>query len=135
MTVEDRPQATEPRHRSWLEVRWRQWRNPPPPVVRAVYANVLVAITGAALLLGYALANRGTGSATAGVPAYLVALYVAAVIVAGSAVTYLWVELPTGARGVRRRSGWAALLGLFAAVPIAYLALVVLFQLVLPAIG
>lgn len=62
----------------------------------------------------------------------LIALYLLLVIVGGSLLTYLRVELPTGAAGVRRRSGWAALLGLFAALPICYLVLVVVFQVVRP---
>jgi hypothetical protein len=51
------------------------------------------------------------------------------VIVVGSVATYLWVELPTGSGTQRRRSAWAGVLGLFAAIPIAYLVLVVVFQL------
>lgn len=115
-----------PRQRSWLEVRWRQLRNPPPPVLRAVLANLAVAVAGGVGLLVYDVASP------TGVPAELVALYVALVVVAGSVLTYLWVELPTGASGVRRRTGWAALLGLFASLPIAYLVLVVVFQVVRP---
>ena len=61
----------------------------------------------------------------------LIVLFIAVVVAAGSVLTYLWVELPTGASGVRRRSAWAGLLGFFASVPIAYLVLVVVFQ-VLP---
>ena len=56
------------------------------------------------------------------------------VLTAGSLLTYLWVELPTGASGERRRSGWAALLGLFAGIPITYLSLVVCFQIIRPAL-
>ncbi len=111
--------------RSWLEVRWRQLRNPPPPVLRAVLANLAVAIIGGLLLLAYDGATDGAGTALATV------LYVGVVIIAGSLLTYLWVELPTGAAGVRRRSAWAGILGFFASIPIAYLVLVVLFQ-VLP---
>lgn len=114
-----------PRERSWLEVRWRQLRNPPPPVLRAVLANLAVAIVGGALLYIFGRLNAGATLAP------LILLYVALVIVSGSTLTYLWVELPTGSSGVRRRSAWAGLLGFFASVPIAYLALVVVFQ-VLP---
>ncbi len=118
-----------PRERSWLEVRWRQWRNPPPPVLRAVLANLAVAVLGGVALLGYDLLTPAADMAP------LIVLYVVVVIVAGSLLTYLWVELPTGAAGVRRRSGWAAVLGLFASIPIAYLVLVVLFQIVKPPIA
>jgi len=119
-----------------LEVRWRQARNPPPPVLRAVLANLAVASLGAALLLIYEIAlARGASLPGGDLRTPLVALYVAMVVVAGSLLTYLWVELPTGLRGERRRSGWSAMLGLFAAMPICYLALVVTFQIIRPLIG
>lgn len=114
-----------PNRRSWLEVRWRQLRNPPQPVLRAVLANLAVAALGGAGLFAYAKLNPDASLAP------LIVLFVAAVLVSGSVATYLWVELPTGASGVRRRSAWAGLLGFFASVPIAYLALVIVFQ-VLP---
>ncbi len=127
---------TPSRQRGWLEVRWRQARNPPPPVLRAVLANLAVASVGAVLLLIYELAVTRDASLPGGdLRTPLVGLYVAVVVIAGSFLTYLWVELPTGARGERRRSGWAAMLGLFAALPICYLALVVTFQIVRPLLG
>jgi hypothetical protein len=55
--------------------------------------------------------------------------FVVAVTGLGAWITYLVVPQP-GRPGVR--SGWSAALGLLAALPIAYLALVVLFQLVKP---
>jgi hypothetical protein len=115
----------QPAERSWLEIQWRKIRNPPPPVFRAVAGNLIVAAIGGAVLFFYARANPGADLAP------LIAVFVAIVIAAGSVLTYLWVELPTGASGVRRRSAWAGLLGFFASVPIAYLVLVVVFQ-VLP---
>ena len=127
---------TPPRQRGWWEVRWRQARNPPPPVLRAVLANLAVASLGAVLLLIYELAiARGAALPGGDLRTLLVVLYVAVVVVGGSLLTYLWVELPTGLRGERRRSGWAAMLGLFAAMPICYLALVVTFQIIRPVIG
>ncbi len=127
---------TPPRQRGWWQVRWRQARNPPPPVLRAVLANLAVASLGAVLLLIYELAiARGAALPGGDLRTLLVVLYVAIVVVAGSLLTYLWVELPTGLRGERRRSGWAAMLGLFAAMPICYLALVVTFQIIRPLIG
>ena len=125
------PAGREVRPRSELEVRWRQARNPPPPVVRAVLANLAVAIVGGiVLLLTDWLASRDV------LPADLVALaplvYVGVVIVSGSLLTYLWVELPTGRAGERRRSGWSAVLGFFASIPIVYLSLVVIFQVLRP---
>jgi cytochrome bd-type quinol oxidase subunit 2 len=122
-----------PRGRSWLEVRWRQARNPPPPVLRAVIANLAVALAGGVVLLGAEfLAANEIVALSNDLRTLLVAVYVVVVMVAGSALTWLWVELPTGASGVRRRSGWAALLGFFASLPIAYLSLVVIFQIVRP---
>lgn len=120
----------EPVHRSWLEVRWRQLRNPPPPVLRAVLADLGIAVVGGVGLLVYTL------SVPAGASLVLpVLLFVALVVLAGSVLTYLWVELPSGAGGERRRSAWAAILGLFAAIPIVYLVLVLLFQIVKPLFG
>jgi len=117
------------RERSWLEIRWRQLRNPPPPVLRAVLANLAVALVAGLVLLAYDLLAPGAQMAP------LIALYVIFVIVVGSVLTYLWVELPTGASGEKRRSAWAAVLGLFAAIPIVYLVLVLLFQVVKPLFG
>jgi hypothetical protein len=117
--------SEQPRQRSWFQVQWRKLRNPPPPVLRAVLANVAVAALGGLVLYVYARLNPGADLAP------LVVLFIGVVIVCGSLFTYLWVELPTGASGVRRRSAWAGILGFFASVPIAYLVLVVLFQ-VLP---
>jgi hypothetical protein len=122
-----------PRDRSWLEVRWRQAKNPPQPVLRAVIANLAVALAGGvALLTAEFLAAREIIALSNDLRTLLVGLYVIVVMAAGSALTWLWVELPRGASGVRRRSGWSALLGFFASLPIAYLSLVVIFQIVRP---
>ena len=121
----------ELKQRSELEVRWRQARNAPPPVVRAVLANVAVAtVGGIILLITDWLASHGV------LPEWLLDLgplvYVAVVIVSGSVFTYLWVELPTGVPGEKRRSPWAAVLGFFASIPIVYLALVIIFEVLRP---
>jgi hypothetical protein len=121
----------EVRQRSEWEVRWRQARNAPPPVVRAVLANVAVAaVGGILLLLTDWLASHDV------LPDFVLDLgpviYVAVVIVSGSLFTYLWVELPTGVPGEKRRSPWAAVLGFFASIPIVYLALVVIFEILRP---
>lgn len=115
-----------PQQRSWFEIQWRKLKNPPPPVLRAVLANLGVAALGGLLLFLYGKLNPTADLAQ------LVVVFVLVVIVAGSLFTYLWVELPTGASGVRRRSAWAGVLGFFAAVPIAYLVLVIVFQVLLP---
>ncbi len=125
------PPKREVRQRSELEIRWRQARNAPPPVVRAVLANVAVAFVGGiVLLISDWLASGGA------LPAWMLDLgplvYVAVVIVSGTIFTYLWVELPTGVPGEKRRSPWAGVLGFFASIPIVYLALVVIFEILRP---
>ena len=92
---------TDARERSELEVRWRQARNAPPPIVRAIVAAVGVAGAGGVVLLAWDLASGG-----AGLGAF--ALCVVVVVAAGSLLTYLWAPLPSGASGERRRSPWAA---------------------------
>jgi hypothetical protein len=128
--------STAPRERSWLEIRWRQFRNAPPPVTRAVAASVGVALSLAVPLLAYDLAVRRSGPSPGGdLRTAAIVLYVLAVLVAGSVLTYLWVPLPTGASGIRRRTPWSAALGIFAAIPVAYLVLVLVFQVVEPLLG
>ena len=119
----------EPREVGYFEAQWRKMRNPPPPVVRAVLGNLIVAVVLGLALLAYDLLMPNAPLAP------LIALYVVVVIAVGSVLTYLWVELPTGASGERRRSAWAGVLGLFAAIPIVYLVLVLLFQIVKPLFG
>jgi hypothetical protein len=59
--------------------------------------------------------------------------YVAIVIVVGAVVTWLVVPLPAGTGTARAtRTPWSLALGLFAAVPIAYLVLVVLHEIIKP---
>ena len=121
----------EVRQRSEWEIRWRQARNAPPPVVRAVLANVTVAVIGGViLLLTDWLSSHGV------LPAWVrdlgPFLYVAVVIVSGTLFTYLWVELPTGVPGETRSSPWAGVLGFFASIPIAYIALVIIFEILRP---
>ena len=119
--------------RSWLSVRWRQFRNAPQPVVRAVVANLVVATVGWIALLALDI-SLGTGRARE-LLAYGIILYVSLVVIAGTVVTYLWVPLPSGSSGVRRRSWWSGVLGFFTSMPIAYLGLVVVFQIVEPLLG
>ena len=118
--------------RSWLEVRWRQARSAPPPVFRAVLSSVAVAVVLGILFLAYDLA-LGSGARLPGGDLRTLAgvVFVVAVTGLGAWITYLVVPQP-GRPGVRSR--WSAALGLFAALPIAYLALVILFQVVKPLI-
>ena len=115
--------------RSWLSVRWRQFRNAPRPVVRAVASSLVVAVVLGAAVLAYDLtapAAEGQGRTVVGL------LYVLGVLVAGSVLTWLVVPLPRGAGTRAVRTPWSAMLGLFAAIPIAYLVLVVAFDVIKP---
>jgi hypothetical protein len=132
MTV-DRPPV---RQRGWAEVRWRQFRNAPRPVVRAVLASLVVAVSLAVAYLVYDVAlTRGATLPGGDLRVLAIALYALTVLVVGSLVTYLIVPQPTGSGTVRRRSGWSAALGFFAAVPIAWLVMVVAIQIVRPLLG
>jgi hypothetical protein len=121
-----------PRRRSWLEVRWRQFRNAPRPVVRAVGSSLGVAVALGAAYLAYDLAAPAAdrdGRTLFGL------VYVVGVLVAGSLLTWLIVPLPRGSGARAVRTPWSAMLGLFAAIPIAYLVLVVAFQVIKPLLG
>jgi hypothetical protein len=129
------PAAVPPR-RSWAQVRWRQFRHAPRPVVRAVAASLSVAIVLAFGYLAYDLAlSRGAVLPGGDLRTLAVAIYVLLVLVIGSVVTYLVVPQPTGSGTVVRRSAWSAALGFFAAVPIAYLVMVVAVQVIRPLFG
>jgi len=118
------------RRRGWFEVRWRQLRRAPTPVVRAVLSSAAVAAVLGIVFLAYDLALDAGADLPGGDLRVLVGfLFVGAVAFLGSWLTYLVVPQP-GRPGVR--SKWSAALGLFAALPIAYLALVLLFQIVKP---
>jgi hypothetical protein len=118
------------RQRSWLEVRRRQLRSAPPPVFRAVLSSVAVATVLGVLFLAYDLAlDAGVRLPGGDLRTLAGVLYVVAVTGLGALITYLVVPQP-GRPGVRSR--WSAALGMFAALPIAYLALVILFQVVKP---
>jgi hypothetical protein len=124
------------RQRSWAEVRWRQFRNAPRPVVRAVAASLSIAILGALVYLAYDVAlARGVALPGGDLRLLGLVIYTVVVLVVGSVVTYLVVPQPTGSGTVRRRSGWSAALGLFAAVPIAWLVMVVAEQVIRPLLG
>jgi apolipoprotein N-acyltransferase len=125
------PPAAVQRRRSWLDVRWRQFRNAPRPVVRAVGSSLAVALVLGAAYLAYDLTAPpadAPGRTLAGV------LYVFGVLVAGSFITWLVVPLPRGSGSRAVRTPWSAMLGLFAAIPIAYLVLIVAFQVIKPLI-
>ena len=120
----------EVRRRGWFEVRWRQLRRAPTPVVRAVLSSAVVASVLGILLLVYDLALDAGADLPGGDLRVLAGfLFLGAVTFLGAWLTYLVVPQP-GQPNVR--SKWSAALGLFAALPIAYLALVLLFQVLKP---
>jgi hypothetical protein len=122
--------------RSWASIRWRQFRNAPRPVVRAVLSSLVVATILAVAYLAYDIAiARGARPPGGDLRLLALVIYAIAVLVAGALVTYLVVPQPTGSGTVRRRSAWSAALGFFAAVPIAWLVMVVALQVVRPLLG
>jgi len=127
---------TDVRQRSWLEIRWRQFRHAPRPVVRAVLSRLIVAM---ALGLGYLLYDlairRGVMLPGGDLRTLYLVLDVVIVLVVGSVVTYLVVPQPRGSGTRTTRSAWSAALGFFAAVPVAYLVLVVVAQVLEPLLG
>jgi len=122
-----------PPRRSWWEIRWRQFRNAPRPVVRAVVANLAVAAVLGVLYLAYDVAlTRGARLPGGDLRALFVALDVVLVLGLGSLITYRVVPSPRAAGLPVTRSGWSAALGFFAAAPIAYLVLVLVSQILKP---
>jgi hypothetical protein len=134
--TERRDRTAVPPQRSWAEVRWRQFRRAPRPVVRAVAASLSVAIVLAVGYLAYDVAlGRGAVLPGGDLRTLAIALYVGLVLALGAVITYLVVPQPTGSGTAVRRSRWSAALGFFAAVPIAYLVLVVVVQVIRPFFG
>jgi len=123
------------RRRSAVEVRWRQFRNAPRPVVRAVLSSLVVAIVLGLGYLAYDIAlRRGVALPGGDLRTLYLALDVAIVLVVGSVVTWLVVPQPRGSGSETTRSAWSAALGFFAAVPVCYLVLVVVVQVLEPLI-
>lgn len=133
----DRREPIRPvRQRSQAEIRWRQFRHAPRPVVRAVAASLSVALVLAIGYVAYDLAlSRGAVLPGGDLRVLAIAVYVVLVLTIGSLVTYFVVPQPTGSGNVARRSAWSAALGFFAAVPIAYLVLVTAVQIIRPLLG
>lgn len=128
--------ATPIRHRSWAEIRWRQFRHAPRPVVRAVTASLSIAVVLAVAYLVYDVAlSRGVVLPGGDLRLLALTVYVVLVLAIGSVATYLIVPQPSGGSTEVHRSGWSAALGFFAAVPIAYLVMVVAVQIVRPFFG
>jgi hypothetical protein len=124
------------RRRSWAEIRWRQFRNAPRPVVRAVLSSLVVAIVLGLGYLGYDLAlRRGAVLPGGDLRTLYLALDIVVVLLVGSIVTWLVVPQPRGSGVSTTRSAWSAALGFFAAVPVCYLVLVVVVQVLEPILG
>jgi hypothetical protein len=124
------------RSRSWISIRWREFRNAPRPIVRAVASSMTVAVVLGVAYLVYDLAiARGVDLPGGDLRVAFVVAYVLVVLGVGSIATYLIVPLPRGAGAASIRTPWSAALGFFAAVPIAYLVLVVVSQIVRPLLG
>jgi hypothetical protein len=122
--------------RSEVEIRWRQFRHAPRPVVRAVLASLVVAIVLGIGYLAYDIALRRGATLPGGdLRTLYLALDIAIVLVVGSVVTWLVVPQPRGSGGSAIRSPWSAAIGFFAAVPVCYLVLVVVVQVLEPLIG
>ena len=125
--------ARQVRKRGEVEVRWRQFRNAPRPVVRAVLSSLIVAVVLGLIYLAYDVAlSRGARLPGGDLRTLFVASYVVVVLGAGSVLTWIVVPQPTGSGTNAVRSAWSAALGLFAAVPIAYLVMVVVVQVIRP---
>jgi hypothetical protein len=122
------------RQRGFFQIRWRQFRSAPRPVVRAVVSSLAAALIGGVAFEVYDVAlDRGTVLPGGDLRLLVLTVYVLAVLVVGSLVTYLVVPLPSGVGRTRAtRTPWSAMLGLFAAIPVVYLVLVVLHEILKP---
>ena len=137
VATDARPPVRRPdagvRRRSEIEIRWRQFRHAPRPVVRAVVSSLVVAtVLGIAYLVYDVAISRGADLPGGDLRTLFVTVFVIAVLTAGAVVTYLVVPLPTGSGTRVVRTPWSAALGLLAAAPIAYLVLVIESQVIKP---
>jgi hypothetical protein len=131
-----RPGRPDVHRRSWLAIRWRQFRNAPRPVVRAVMSSLVVAAVLGIGYLAYDLALRhGMVLPGGDLRTLYVVTDITIVLAVGSVVTWLVVPQPRGAGQTTARSAWSAALGFFAAVPVSYLVLVLVVQVLEPLLG
>jgi hypothetical protein len=101
--------------------------------VRAVGSSLAVALILGGAYLAYDVAlSRGAALPGGDLRFFLGLAYVAGVLIAGSVITWLVVPLPRGSGERATRTPWSAALGLFAAIPIAYLVLVLAVQVLRP---
>lgn len=105
-------------------------------MVRAVLSSLIVAVILGVGYLAYDTAVRHGAVLPGGdLRTLYLALDVAIVLVVGSVVTWLIVPQPRGSGNRSARSAWSAALGFFAAVPVCYLVLVVVVQVLEPLLG
>jgi hypothetical protein len=101
--------------------------------VRAVTSSLVVAVVCGLAYLAYDVSlTNGARLPGGDLRALAFVFDVVVVLVTGSVVTWLVVPLPSGSGGRARRTPWSAALGLLAAVPVAYLVLVVVVQILKP---
>lgn len=102
-------------------------------MVRAVAASLIAGTVLALAYLAYDVAlTRGAQLPGGDLRILAVSLVVAGTLLVGTVVTWLIVPLPRGSGLATTRTGWSAALGFFAAVPVAYLVLVVAVQILKP---
>jgi hypothetical protein len=127
--------------RGFIGRRIYQLLHAPKPVFRAVFSNVSIAalLTVAYLLYDLqverALRSGADLSSVIGgrdLRTEAAALLVLGTVVFGSLITYLIVPQPRADGNGTERSGWSAVLGLFASFPVAYIALVIESQFLKP---
>jgi hypothetical protein len=127
--------------RGFIGRRIYQLLHAPKPVFRAVFSNVSIATL---LTLAYLLYDLQveralrSGADLSGViggrdlRTEAAALLVLGTVIFGSLITYLIVPQPRADGKGTERSGWSAVLGLFASFPVAYIALVIESQFLKP---
>jgi hypothetical protein len=126
----------EVRRRSEVEIRWRQFRHAPRPIVRAVLSSLIVAIVLDLGYLAYDVAlRRGAVLPGGDLRVLFLVLDIGIVLIVGSVVTWWVVPQPRGSGQSTTHSPWSAALGFFAAVPVSYLVLVVVVQVLEPMLG
>ena len=96
-------------------------------------SSLIVAVVLATGYLAYDIAlARGARLPGGDLRILAVTLVVAGTLLVGTVVTWLIVPQPRGSGLANTRTGWSAALGFFAAVPVAYLVLVVAVQIIKP---
>lgn len=104
--------------------------------MRAVLSSLVIAVILAVAYLGYdVMIAHGAVPPGGDLRVLAMLVYILIVLLVGTVLTWWLVPQPSGSGSVRRRSGWSAALGFFAAVPIAYLVMAVALQVIRPWFG